>query len=668
MIARLIRFWLRVQWLMVIGPVIGLTIAIGANDSMEFWTDPDDESLAAVQFIWLGIACVLGLVVHGFDQIPAFREYVLHRGVRPSGLFVGRFVAGLVVTVVIAAVPIGIGSWFASFGDSGALVTADGVLRWLAVGSSALAGYSFGAWATTLRGPVWSVASIAMFATGALVGLELMLVLATPQTPAPSGLRYVMFQVGAALVYAFIAVRGHLRHNDPDRPVPWPMQWTRAVAIAASFAVLACFATPPVQHAIAGLVHQYPSIVKRADGAFELALVDRERGRLRRVTPDHRQTGDDRGREATDEIVFAPARFRLDAPATAEADLPPLSHTRREFRLGSAVHQLMFHPFEQVWIEQPSGKLVFARRGLLSWIDDRATRIESLRVELPRPDGRGFGERTTVLAAGTAVGFDDFRGEHSSFVLGDLDDGTLWRAVHRGEPRRVEAITFPRGDRFRSWAWSRGATGVTNANATPYEWSRALDGDLGAVVVLGEQGRYAFDEHGALVPTEAEPLAWRSADDSRVRVLPGADPFFARVDVLAADGSVEFSHDYAPYRRGAITARAVAIGWGLLRPAALARIDVPGIDGAETTLAFARPIFGVAFALVLAGVTWLALRRRGAELARCVGWAMIVAVFGPVGFLTFLMLESKAAFARIPTTSVVERRTPTVLEGIAPAA
>lgn len=664
MIARLIRFWLRTQWLMMVGPLVGLTIAIGANDSMEFWTDPDDESLAAVQFIWLGIAAVLGLVVHGFDQLPAFREYVMHRGVGPRGLFAGRFVAGLIVMVFIATVPIALGAWLARFGDSGALVTTDAVLRWLAVGSSALAGYSFGAWVTTLRGPVWSVALIAMFATGAFVGLELMLVIATPQTPVPSVLRYMLFQVGAALVYALIAVRGHLRHNDPDRPVPWPMQWTRAVTIAASFAVLACFATPPVQHEIAGLVHQYPSIVRRTDGTYELALVDREQGSLRRVTPDHRPTGDDRDREATDEIVFAPARFRLDAPATAEADLPPLSHARREFRLGSAIHQLMFHPFDRVWIEQPSGKLVFARRGLVAWNHDRATRIESLRLELPRPDGRGFGERTTVLAAGTAVGFDDFNSQHPSFVLGDLDDGTLWRVVHRGEPLRVEAILLPRGDRFRSWAWSRGATGVTNANATPYEWSRALGGDLGAVVVLGEQGRYAFDEHGVLVPTEAEPLAWRSADERRVRVTPGADPFFARVDVLAADGSVEFSHDYAPRRKEAITARAVAIGWGLLRPAALARIDVPGIDGAETTRAFARPIIGVAFALVLAGVTWLALRRRGAEFVRCAGWATLVAAFGPVGFLTFLLLESKAAFARIPATSVVERRTPTVLEGV----
>lgn len=651
MIARLVRFWLRVQWLMVLGPVVGLTIAIGANDSLEFWTDPDDESLAAVQFIGLGVALLLGLVVHGFDQLPAFREYVLHRGVRPRGLFVGRFVAGLLVTVFIATVPILLGSWFASFGDSGVLVTADAVLLWLAVGSSALAGYAFGAWVTTLRGPVWSAALLAIFAAGALVGLELLLVVATPQTPAPSVGRYVLFQVGAALVYALVAVRGHLRQNDPDRPVPWGVQWTRAVVIAASFAALACFATPPVQDALAGVVSQYPSIVRRADGAYELALVDRERGVLRHVTPDHRQTGDDRSREVTDDIVFTPTRFRPEASTEAEADLPPLTHVRRELRLGNAAHQLLFHPIERVWIEQPSGKVIFARRGLLSWNQDRATRIDALRVELERPDGRRFSARTTILAARSVLGWDDFRSQHTSFVVGDLDDGTLWRIVHRGEPRRIEAVPLPDGDRFVSWAW----------------WI-AREGDLEAVVVIGERGRYAFDKNGALSPTEYAPLSWRTPRDPRIRVTPGEDPFFARVDVLAADGSVGFSHDYAPRRSAMSTVRAVAIGWGLLRPAALARIDVPGIDGSDATRALARPTLGVALALVLAGLALWTLRGRGAELGRCVGWTLIVAAFGPVGFLTFVLLESKAAFARIPATSVVERKTPMVLEGIAPAA
>lgn len=651
MIARLIRFWLRVQWLMVIGPVIGLTIAIGANDSLEFWTDPDDESLAAVQFIGLGVALLLGLVVHGFDQIPAFREYVLHRGVRPRGLFLGRFVAGLLVTVFIATVPILLGSWFASFGDSGVLVTPDAVLRWLALGSSGLAGYAFGAWATTLRGPAWSVALIAMFATGALVGLELLLVVATPQTPAPSVGRYVLFQVSAALVYALVAVRGHLRQNDPDRPVPWGMQWTRGAIIAASFAALACFATPPVQDALAGVVSQYPSIVRRADGAHELALVDAERGKLRIVGSDHRATGAERDRKRTDDFVFTPTRFRRDASAEAEADLPPLTHVRRELRLGNAAHQLLFHPFERVWIEQPSGKLIFARRGLLSWNQDRATRIESMRVELERPDDRKFGARTTILATGAVLGWDDFRSQHTSFVVGDLDDGTLWRIVHRGEPRRIEPVPLPEGDRFVSWAW----------------WI-AREGDLEAVVVLGERGRYAFDKNGALSPTEYAPLPWRTPRDPRIRVTPGEDPFFARVDVLAADGSVEFSHDYAPYRQDESNVRMLAVAWGLLRPAALASVRVPGIDGAEMTRALARPIVGVGLALVLAGLALWTLRRRGAEPARCAGWAVLVAVFGPVGFLTFLLLESKAAFVRIPATSVVERRTPMVLEGVESAA
>lgn len=651
MIARLIRFWLRTQWLMVIGPVVGMTVAIGANDSIEFWTDPDDESLAAVQFIWLGVAWVLGLVVHGFDQMPSFREYVLHRGVRPRGLFVGRFVAGLLVTAFIATVPILLGSWFASFGDSGVLVTAEGVLHWLAVGSSALAGYAFGAWCSTLRGPAWSVALIAMFAAGALVGLELLLVVATPRTPAPSVERYVLFQVGAALVYALVAVRGHLRQHDPDRPVPWGVQWTRAVVIAVSFAALACFATPPVQDALAGVVSQYPSIVRRADGSYELALVDRERGVLRHVTPDHRRTGDDRSREETDDIVFTPARFRSDAPTEAEAGLPPMTYVRRELRLGSAAHQLLFHPFERVWIEQPSGKVIFARRGLLSWNHDRATRIDALRMELERPDGRGFGARTTILADGGVLGLNDFQSQITSFVVGDLDDGTLWRIVHRGEPRRIEPIPLPDGDRFVSWAW----------------WI-AREGGPEAVVVIGERGRYAFDDDGALAPTDREPQPWRTRRDSRIRVTPGADPFFARVDVLTADGRVEFSHDYAPRRSAMSTVRAVAIGWGLLRPAALARVDVPGIDGSDTTRALARPTLGVGLALVLAGLALWTLRRRGAELGRCVGWTLIVAAFGPVGFLTFLLLESKTAFARIPATSVVERKTPMVLEGIVPTA
>jgi hypothetical protein len=667
MTARLVRFWSRSQWPMLLGPLVGITFAIATGSSNEFWVDTDDDSISAIQFIALGVGCVLGLVSFVFDQLPHLREYVLHRGESAAMQFWSRAIVALFIVAICLPGALALGTGLYAAGPNGALVTFDSVMRLVALSTSAFLGLAFGAWCATLRGSAVFVATIAVLAAGAIVGLELSLVLVTADDVAPSATRYVVFQLVGAAAFLGIASVRHMRPNDVDLPTPLRAQAPHAVVVSMLFAALTLFATPPIVDVLATDGPGYPYVVRRAGESLSLADV-REDGRLLQpLDAAHEPVGDSVPRTQDDAIVFVPHRLSADRESDALDDGVPIIRTRREFALGVSVASLLFHPFERVVIEQPSGKLVFARFGLTSWNHDVATRIEPVRETIERPDGKPFGLRPTVLAARTVLGHEDFESKRGSFLLGDLDDGTLWRVTFRDEPRRIDPVALPGGDRFVAWAWKRSSVLRRDATArfADYDVSRDFSGQLEHVVVVGERANYVVRADGALEVTDEPPMPWIDGKRSALRLTPGGDPFVARFDIVGEDGAVVFSHEYAPRRPREHAARGLALAVTALRPAPLARLEVAGLEGAAATAALARPVMSVACAVVLAALGFLRLRRLGAEPARRVFWTALIAVFGPVGFLTFVLLESKSAFARIPKTSGVERKTPMVLEGIA---
>ncbi|MBI5362837.1 MAG: hypothetical protein HZA53_06635 [Planctomycetes bacterium] len=659
MIARLARHLFAANLPVLVGPLLGLTSVLAFRSTEELFFDLDEEHLAFVQFGWFTIGLVLGAALFFFEQTPANREIALQRGSSVRALFWSRAVASLALAVTIWLGALSLGTAVHLVGPNSALVTLGSTARLAAVGASTLAGFGIGAWLTTLRGTPWRVSFVAVLATGAAILVEFLLVLPSTPEPAPSVARYVGAQFALAALALVAASRGYLLGHDPDRPVRLDAQLGRAALVAGAIATLIVAVLPELQETIArGL--RVPSVIGRAkDGSYVVGalvaprlLVPVDGAREERRTPVEIE-------EVVYRLGFAPS-WNADPREYAAADGTPIAYAQHDFRLGAETHRLLFHPVERLILDSSSGRLDFARVARPWDAGGDAPSLEPTRCELARPDGRRFGRRPTVVGGSHVLGWMDYDGKLGPLVLGDLDDGTLWRVHLRDGTPRLEAVPLPDGDRCLGWGWSAAVVRERGEDSL-----RELAGQLDAVVLRGERGRYAFDANGVVGPTTEEVHPWgREAHFVAHSVHDEDDPFRGRVEIAARATSPAFTYDFAPRTLREKLPSTLCPALSLLRPPIALDRTFEGLGHGQASRAVCRPIATFVFALVLAVLVAGTLARRGAEAARVAAWSIVVLLLGFPAAITFVLLERRSAFA--PAVLEASYTRIAVLEGLAP--
>jgi hypothetical protein len=622
-------------------------------------------------------------------------EYLLHRGIPGSRVFLAKAISGLAGTALVSIGPLLLFAVVRRLDlENGTLIQPARIVESACVGAFAVPAYGVGALASQVRRH--SVLELVVLAFGILgaVGVANAGMSLGPETVSGALTRFVLVQIGFGALLVWGARRLFLEGVDRDLPLR-----------AKSHAVIGLLAIPL-------LVAPFLSIVSRMQVKWLRAA---------------RRSDVTILRDTQDDSVFAVARDRrnefriLDANGRLDETSPLLGPNGLEGRYESLVSPQL-----------PLNGLVFWS-GPLS---DLWTPVETL-LGVPLPEARWdevpSAHFVYVLPGGATGEMSCSTNPPKAYL--DRDSGLLrvlgfagfaWdpvgkRRVGRETPFQLELTKSPSGDRFSSN--TRILHGLPRPQGLPsdahwvVQWRGAREDRMLAALVDPVDGTcWSIDLDAPKIELTAvelpdhdrfvrfEPLFERKFLDPGRKWLPSRDPLirgehgtyvWTGVTFVAFEGSADVAtreevdarspfrvvttdtdlfHSRTEVRRTSDDREVIAAVWGprnfgervcarlaesmsLLRapvmnvvahfappPADPRPPSLPSVYLDPLLLGARRPVLlmgSLALALACAGGTALRMRRRGARAFDTATWTTVVLLFGPIAFFVARMFEPR---------------------------
>jgi len=246
-------------------------------------------------------------------------------------------------------------------------------------------------------------------------------------------------------------------------------------------------------------------------------------------------------------------------------------------------------------------------------------------------------------------------------LMGDPQDGAVWRYPFAGGGNGFERVPLPGGDRF--------VEDLSHRLAPP---SRLGFDASPAVVVRGESGLYVMGPTGFAVAPPDLPQAIRqqAQEMPEIRLL---GPVRFELSLPASPGRPAYHHLYAPYRWSQRLIEDQMLALSLLRAPALevasllaaGTLPIVSPDEADATT-FLDPMVALgarwlvpvnlALAALLAVLAFRRLGRLGVPPGRRLFWTATVLVLGVLGYLAQRAVENARAWRTIDAAPPAARR------------
>jgi hypothetical protein len=661
--------WKRSGWLLVL-PVVALSLPLVVQEVVSLWVSPRSELYALLLAMWILTPFTAGWALFRQDPPLGAGEWLRHRGVSRERLFAGRFLYGALLAGALVLVPLGVAASMHRLRGSGALVSAEALLRYATLGTVALPAQAAGALIACAHGVRGTRALLALLALVALGSWSGELLIPEPDRWARSPLAYATFQLGLWALLVPATRAAFLVEDDLDRPAEARRLRAHLASAGALLAAALLWAVPAAQEALAErLSAVYPGFASTSDGWrlwSDGAVVDE---RHRPSGAATRRTGSFLGAGAARHAALRPLpeRHGFGRPLGDRC-----AFGRRQLPIG-------FAAFERAYLVQPQGSLE------AFFLEKREAdgRREGQRRVLSLPEGP-LSPATGVLGVTSVLGDTD-----PPLWLGDPESGRLWSYDFTDPEAEPVPSSLPDGERYSGW--------IPNpAFEVDRPW---YSGEPGSFLALGERGAYAW-KAGAWEPVpmpEGGPVLWARGISERGATLwmpleegvllvasteegeavllleRASSPFaFELALVDTTSGERLLAHAYAPRTALERALAGAASALALLRPppflAAGFLSEEPSAPHARLTFRYAwwhDPLVraGRGFGLLLAGACGSALlgflvarRRLGPEAppARVGLWTLACLVGGPSVALLTVAFESRRARRPAP---VPPRRT-----------
>ncbi|MCK6445483.1 MAG: hypothetical protein L6Q99_03750 [Planctomycetes bacterium] len=621
----------------VLAVAVAATAAVG-NQAIEV-AEPSFGGNDELRVLGAGFAlagATLGWHQFASERNRATESYLVHRDGGHAAAFRAKFVAAWIAFAIgIAALAV------TFFARTWLLDVAAPVARWDSLGSAIwtacviVPAHAAGVFTAQLRGSA-ATRTLGFFATA---GGSLVLALLASRRFGDSGAASlgVYLPVLALTTWMWLALarRMFAEGDDPD------LGYRKSLSLTSAGLVL-LLAVPLVENVVSSyqrglgtaLEARRPVIV--ADPERRVLLAARDERGWRAVDP---ASGEFVGAELTG---FRGRLFDQESPYAllhAHAATPLEWHgpagdpSRLRVRddafsfAGSWQHLVLEGRGEwSAWIGSRDREVVAYRRS-----DDRLE-----RVELARPDGRPFSERTAIVYGAGKEG--------SAGFLVDLADSTAWRFDASGARPVLEPLALPDGDRIVGVEQLQSISRARIGAFEPFGYSDRL-------AVRGERGLYVAVGEGLSSWTSGSVYVAPDDFDRHVEyrvTRVGGDRIAPLVAVTDAhDGRELLRHEFAP--RGAVELMLTAAirGLGLLRSPLVTGAGLALDDGTvrsawlEWALHAARPWWFLHLGCVLLFAYDVHRRLAGAAFGTRVFWLAAALLGGLMGWAAFHALERR---------------------------